>query len=1027
MVCVRIIQTGLCVLFTLISFRSAAQFKYNTSNQYIVTINHFGTKHGLVHRAVTAVYNDNRGVIWVATRFGISRFDGYTYRNFNLPETWETPITTISEDKDGFLWVTNSYGQNVLRFHTLYLKWSQPTESKMPVAIRQHKGDLDFVKSGNGELLFFLSGKKEVYCYNGKNNWSIIPLARPIVRSYIKFGPCFMDTDKQIFVVENKKLSKNRMLEKWLGGGRQYIKTPFGVMYNFSKTDSFSYENALGQREIVSDKNRKYIYGGRCLFDFTLEIEKLGVPDLRNEDFENIKKSVDIYVPELRNNSFGNYIHHDGSIIVANNFGLFVINVRKALFTSFAKSFGNPVNHSKLFATRGMVKVGNQLLVNQEETGLYSIDLQTGILKKVYPDKADLANGFNLSRITGNRLLAFIGDHYLLFDTSLNLLKTIEAGNSGGFCALEVSPDLILLGPHYKGRTIHWLNLQTDSLIPFNTGKFKNLDNCVVNQIARNRSGRVVICSRNGIFFCDEQYRIAEEWNSKGQVLINIPSQTINCFYQDEDNTYWLGSGDKGLFHVYPQTGKVVVYNTDNGFPNNTINIISADQKGNLWISTDDGLVCFNKKAGYSFHFTESDGLSYNEFNRGSFCLDERGSMYFGSLNGVTRLNPDRINLDNLSNFKRLRVLGFSKLVNNEKDARDFTEVYFKTRKLTIYPNDKSCILDVSLLDYTDPQQVIYAYRIKDIEDYWTYRKQPGIRLGKIPYGEHELLVKAMLPGYGWTKVESITVKVVRPFYLTFWFLSLLVALLITGVFFYIKWRTARLLRERMQLETEVLNKTQTIQKQSDALKTSLEQKEVLLKEIHHRVKNNLQVINSLLEMQNLRLENADAKAALKDGQIRIMSIALIHQQMFQNENLSELSLQEFITNLYSQVYLIYNEEKKHIKFSIIGDDRFIDMETAVPLGLILNEIFTNSFKYAMREAEGNYIDIRLMAMDRQFVITYHDSGEGMPPGFDFRKSKSLGLRLIHSLAKQINAHITYNNQNGENLFRIEINQSLHS
>ena len=1003
----------------------SAQFKYTTSNEFIISINHFGTKQGLVHRAATALYSDSRGIIWVATRFGISRFDGYSFRNFSLPEIWDSPVSNISEDKDGCLWLTNTNRNNIILFHPKYSKWIKPKDVGLPINILNSPSSVEFIRSAEGDLLFFQNKQQVIYMYKGNKQWNSLNLPCPIVEHFLKFGPCFRDSNYTFYEVKSDKIVKNDLYKKWVNKGRGYIKTPFGVMFNIPAADTFYYENSHGEKEIVSNRNTKYIYGGKFTFDFLLEIERLGVDALKTEDFEYIKRSADMYVPQLRNHSLTNYIVKDDNIFITSNFGLFVINVKKALFRSYVKSFNEPINAGKLFATRGMVKQNNDLLVIQEETGLYRVNLQSNTSEKIYPLKQNIASNFSLTRLFNGNFLSYIGNEFVVFDSTIREIKKLPHDNASGFSALEVKPNLLLVGPHHNSKTLHWLDLNKYTFTEFDPGKFGRLNYVVVNHIAKNRENNIVFCTRNGIFFCDKNYHVVEEWNNKASAKIILPSQNINYFYHDKDGTYWLASGDKGMIHVFPKTGKYILFNMDNGFPNNTINIITPDKSDNLWVSTDNGLISFNKRNSHSMHFTESDGLSHNEFNRGSFCKDASGTMYFGSLNGITVFNPSILQSNSSAYHARLRVLGFSKLINNERDVTDFSEEFFKTNTATILPNDKYCILDVSILNYSEPEQVTYAYKIDKLEKYWTYRSQPAIRLGKIPFGEHKMLVKAMIPGYGWTETEVINLNVVRPFYLRSWFFALAGNFVALFLFFYIRWRTARLLRDRIILEREVEIKTRTIQDQSDALRNSLEQKEVLLKEIHHRVKNNLQVINSLLEMQNMRLENNAAKEALKDGQVRIMSIALIHQQLFQNENLSELSLQEFVSNLYHQIYLIYSEGKKQIAFTLEGDDKYIDMETAVPLGLILNEIFTNSFKYAFTRASNNYIKIRFSRMEDAFRIDYHDSGKGMPADFDYTKSKSLGLRLIHSLSKQINGKTEYLNTEGENLFRIQFNNEM--
>jgi len=640
----------------------------------------------------------------------------------------------------------------------------------------------------------------------------------------------------------------------------------------------------------------------------------------------------------------------------------------------------------------------------------------------VYPHHERNYSNFALIRLQNGNIFSQSGGQQVVFNQAFEALQIFPSpiNDFNAFAALEVRPGLVLCGNASEQQELRWLNLLDNSSEIFNYGNYTDLKNNDVNFIGKNRNNRVVICTHNGIYFCDENFRIEEEWNSTDNASFKIPTGNINHFYQDDNGSYWLGTGDKGLIHVYPSEKKFEIFNTSNGFPNNTINIVTPDENDNLWISTDNGLVCLNKTTRFLQHFVESDGISHNEFNRGSFYKDPDGTMYFGSLNGVTVFNPNEA-LRNYSGGKNniLQMLGFSKLTAGGKMPEDFSSDFFSTNTATVEPGDKYFILDFSLLNYVDPGQVTYAYKIEGLDNDWIYQKEPGLKLSGIPYGKYKFLIKATLPGGTWTEATTFDLDIVTPFYLRKWFYITSLILGTTLIVGYFRWRIYAIEKSNRKLEQEVELKTKTIKLQSDALQDSLDQKEILLKEIHHRVKNNLQVINSLLEMQHMRLDDSKARIALREGQIRIMSIALIHQQLYQNDDVSIVGLKEFISNLYRQVCAVFNESKNDVSFVITGEDMNLDIETAVPLGLIFNELFTNSFKHAMNTGINAFIEVSIENQEGISALTYHDSGSGLPADINIMNLKSLGLRLIHSLSKQINGKTTYSNRNGENLYRI--------
>ncbi|MCF8235167.1 MAG: tetratricopeptide repeat protein [Bacteroidales bacterium] len=191
------------------------------------------------------------------------------------------------------------------------------------------------------------------------------------------------------------------------------------------------------------------------------------------------------------------------------------------------------------------------------------------------------------------------------------------------------------------------------------------------------------------------------------------------------------------------------------------------------------------------------------------------------------------------------------------------------------------------------------------------------------------------------------------------------------------------------------------------------EEKELLLREIHHRVKNNLQIISGMLDLQTLSTDSPISEAALKDAQNRLQSIAMIHEILHQNEDNKEVVFKELVNKLAGHISasLKYDNEID-IRIDIPGEYKF-NIETALPLGLIITELLTNSFKYAFEKQDAAKIDIRLEKENGHLLLVVSDNGKGIPSDIDFIKSKSLGLRLINALSKQLSGVMQLNPENG--------------
>ncbi|TGL74528.1 sensor histidine kinase [Leptospira yasudae] len=200
---------------------------------------------------------------------------------------------------------------------------------------------------------------------------------------------------------------------------------------------------------------------------------------------------------------------------------------------------------------------------------------------------------------------------------------------------------------------------------------------------------------------------------------------------------------------------------------------------------------------------------------------------------------------------------------------------------------------------------------------------------------------------------------------------------------------------------TQIIRDITERKRAEEKLKKTLEEKEVMLKEIHHRVKNNLQVVASLLGLQAEHSENDQISQILKECERRIQSMALIHKELYQSENITKIDFYDYLNTLLVSLLHSFGKEKK-IEFRISSKPNFVSIETAIPLGLIVNELVTNSLKYAFPKEEKGLISVKLRSDVEESVLEVSDNGIGMPNGFDLGKSESLGLRLVEILSRQL-------------------------
>ncbi|HKJ30970.1 MAG TPA: histidine kinase dimerization/phosphoacceptor domain -containing protein [Balneolales bacterium] len=209
------------------------------------------------------------------------------------------------------------------------------------------------------------------------------------------------------------------------------------------------------------------------------------------------------------------------------------------------------------------------------------------------------------------------------------------------------------------------------------------------------------------------------------------------------------------------------------------------------------------------------------------------------------------------------------------------------------------------------------------------------------------------------------------------------------------------------------------------SLEESLEEKETLLEEIHHRVKNNLATISGLIELQLFKTQSEEARRILTNTQGRLKSIALVHEKLYNDYLFSEIDLEDYLEDLVESIRDLLKSEKD-ITFSFDTESVTIDMVQAVPFGLLATEIITNSYKHAFKNREQGKIHIALKRLDNgTYSFTVKDNGIGLPDDYELGQSDSLGLKLIQTLTQQIGATISIDHSDGVSytlLFELKTN-----
>jgi two-component sensor histidine kinase len=196
-------------------------------------------------------------------------------------------------------------------------------------------------------------------------------------------------------------------------------------------------------------------------------------------------------------------------------------------------------------------------------------------------------------------------------------------------------------------------------------------------------------------------------------------------------------------------------------------------------------------------------------------------------------------------------------------------------------------------------------------------------------------------------------------------------------------------------------------------LRNSLKEKEVLLREIHHRVKNNLQIVSSMLNLQMNQISDPEALELFQESQSRVRSIALFHEKLYQSKDLAQIEIAEYLKSLTAGLFATYGVDPDRLVLSVNAEDVPLSVDAAISCGLIVNELVSNSLKHAFPERRTGTVEVILRGDGRTAVLEVKDDGVGFPADLDVRNAGTLGLKLVSILTDQIRGSIEVDSARG--------------
>jgi len=1022
----------LLLIILLINFSAFSQSR---------TFDHYGLNEGISQGSVRSIVKSLDGFIWFGTQDGLNRFDGNSFKVYKHIETNKKSISgnyinklLYSNDK---IWIGTI--ENGICYYDINLDLFKSVGKN-----NTNCTSLDKDKDGN------------VYATYKKYGLSIFSIFQDSVHE-LKVEIPLLDNDELTSVC----ISNDYKL---------FVGTKLGNLFYSKDLKSFDFNKIEFDSESVKNIN-KILNINKDLFLGTND--GLGFYNLKNskyykltlDKYFEIENNLIVYDIEIINSIY--YIATDNGLYIAKDF-----DKNKIEFGDIDHLKGDKNDRFSITSNRvyDLLVDNDQLWIGTNKLDiLYLVDpvfkiinmkseikLNNDFVFSIYKTEGytfiGTRNGINCIDIQGNvtvitkentsSKLAFNVIRGITRDNENNLwisttkglsiidltdfnpekpnIKTIYANlkdenslSSNNIRSVFVDEKNRIWIATFGGGILLFTGNVTSNNFKFKKFRYNKNENSISSDFVYNFSqdskGNLWISTRSGLnrlIYKDGSSPIFKIYNRENGYF---KSNSILSTYQDRDeNIMWIGS-HSGLYKLNLDSYEIKSFGEEEGLTNDVVYGILEDNGQNLWLSTNAGLFLFDKK---TRTFTNFDGIiQSSEFNLGALFNDEN-HLYFGGVNGVNYFNPEEI--DDLYYEGNLTFTSFlikDKEINSDLDSKIINKNITRAERIKVAFDDFPIYLRFSDLYFAKEKNSKFVYKLTPNDEKWNaLGERKEIQLLNLSPGNYKLLVQGKSNNRLWSKNPLELEILVRPP----WYKSDLAYI----VYFLIVMSIV-ILFYRFQMEKKLnrreLFRLQEVAKKNIIINKALAEKEILFKEIHHRVKNNLQVVTSILSLQERYLKNSKAIAAIKDSQRRIEAISLIHQKLYTDKSITAINMKDYIDDLVYRLINSLEIQKDRINYNSSIDEIYLEVDTVTPIGLILNELVINSIKHNV-ESKSLRLDIKFTKEKEDLLLSVKDNGKGLPDNFDFEKVDSYGMKMIESLSKKLKAKIEFVNKNGLNV-----------
>ncbi|MFY0605849.1 MAG: ATP-binding protein [Cyclobacteriaceae bacterium] len=958
------------------------------------------------------ITQSEEGLIYVATSFDIHEFDGKTWRTIALPQGAVPRNFAVSDQ--GVIYVGGINIMGFLDTDSLGVTVFQsiiPKDSKLNTTVR-----IEFVKCHNGIIHF--AGVNSICVYDPSTEK--LRQFETNVRSY----PNFIFKDEMYYKTPHQGLQvyRNDTLVRSTKGDyfnglaiSDFVVSDDGVL-GLSPTHVFHYWNEdtayvadfLVYPELQSKFPYKLLkiseeYYAICYLSNGLVItDKEWNPILHLDESTGVNEQV-----------FRAFLDRDNNLWLGTNFGLSVVELASAV-SMFGRSDGITGEVSDFEVKDGTLYVATT-------TGLVNKSLKKPT--KVYNRKNMNFSPLENSDIYNDDILRGKGPLLVKAYQTIGQIKNNRYERL--YTKSETSSEIIYLEDSTYALSIgkSGSSMQLLRLVNGNWTHEASMENDILPKLMYNlkydhQLKHVWGANPNNLF--------SFEVDTDNKQVGNYRQYSVEDGLPDPLGNWSLVFGDqllftteKGLYeydYVKEKFVKSDLFN--NQFVDNPIARISAQSSDTIWVVAKNGEKGFMTK-GLDGKFGDMDARIANVLPQNIINLYHHPGYgaFFGMISHVAFIphgKADNYEFSGPAFIRQLDIINQSDttVFSGRYLSEDGSFTYDQKQSLNFTYDQNAVRFTYAIPYFRHPELVRYAYRLIGYETEWSnWTDKTQKEYTNLSPGKYQFEVKAKNGFDTESEVGIIRFNVESPWYYSGLAYVCYVIVFLIFIYGLLHWNSRRLKKENIRLEEIIDERTSEIITQKETIEKSLAERESLLKEIHHRVKNNLQIIASLLYLQSGKFEDEDFKKVLEEGQGRVRSMALIHQKLYENDDLKSIPFDEYLNELVGEIRASFGMGE--VQLHIDATEIYFDVDTAVPLGLIVNEIATNAFKYAFDAESGGSFSIHLAKKGDEFQLMIKDDGKGIPDEIDIRKTKSLGLRLVRMLSQQLEGEFEIGSDNG--------------